>query len=113
MRGGQSRVRGGFGNVIQSDMELEVEDAGLPIVDLDGRIIGIVIARAGRISTLILPGDDIINALKNDPEPFAPEEDNVLLDQRGQQGVRRDRMRRELGLMRRMMENLQRELERE
>jgi serine protease Do len=113
MSGGQSRVRGGFGNVIQSDMELEVEDAGLPIVDLDGRIIGIVIARAGRISTLILPGDDIINALKNDPEPFAPEEDNVLLDQRGQQGVRRDRMRRELGLMRRMMENLQRELERE
>lgn len=113
MSGGQSRVRGGFGNVIQSDMELEVEDAGLPIVDLDGRIIGIVIARAGRISTLILPGDDIINALKNDPEPFAPEEGNMLLDQQGQQGVRRDRMRRELGLMRRMMENLQRELERE
>jgi serine protease Do len=113
MSGGQSRVRGGFGNVIQSDMELEVDDVGLPIVDLDGRIIGIVIARAGRISTLILPGDDIINALKNDPEPFAPEEGNMLLDQQGQQGVRRDRMRRELGLMRRMMENLQRELERD
>ena len=113
MSGGQSRVRGGFGNVIQSDMELEVEDAGLPIVDLDGRIIGMVIARAGRISTLILPGDDIIDALKNPPAPFAREEDNMLLDQRGQQGVRRDRMRRELGLMRRMMENLQRELERE
>ena len=113
MSGGQSRVRGGFGNVIQSDMELEVEDAGLPVVDLDGRIIGMVIARAGRISTLILPGDDIIDALKNPPAPFAREEDNMLLDQRGQQGVRRDRMRRELGLMRRMMENLQRELERE
>ncbi|MGB0645304.1 MAG: hypothetical protein ACPGQF_11200, partial [Akkermansiaceae bacterium] len=113
MSGGQSRVRGGFGNVIQSDMELEVEDAGLPIVDLDGRIIGMVIARAGRISTLVLPGDDITNALKNAPEPFTPEEGNVVLDQEGQQGFRRDRMRRELGLMRRMMENLQRELERE
>ncbi len=44
---------------------------GLPIVDLDGRIIGMVIARAGRISTLILPGDDIIDALKNPPAPFA------------------------------------------
>ena len=113
MSGGQSRVRGGFGNVIQSDMELEVEDAGLPIVDLDGRIIGMVIARAGRISTLILPGDDIINTLKNSPAPFARKEDNMLLNQQGQQGARRDRVRRELGLMRRMMENLQRELERE
>ena len=94
-------------------MELEVEDAGLPIVDLDGRIIGMVIARAGRISTLVLPGDDIIDALKNAPAPFAREEGNVVLDQEGQQGIRRDRMRRELGLMRRMMENLQRELERE
>jgi hypothetical protein len=37
----------------------------------------------------------------------------MLLDQQGQQGVRRDRMRHELGLMRRMMENLQRELERD
>jgi membrane-associated protease RseP (regulator of RpoE activity) len=113
MSGGQSRVRGGFGNVIQSDMELEVEDAGLPIVDLDGRIIGMVIARAGRISTLILPGDDIINTLKNPPAPFAREEDKMPLDQQVQQGVRRDRVRRELGLMRRMMENLQRELERD
>jgi hypothetical protein len=113
MSGGQSRVRGGFGNVIQSDMELEVEDAGLPIVDLDGRIIGMVIARAGRISTLILPGDDIINALKDDPAPFVIEEGDVLLEQQWPQGFRRDRMRRELGLMRRMMESLQRELERE
>jgi hypothetical protein len=113
MSGGQSRVRGGFGNVIQSDMELEVEDAGLPIVDLDGRIIGMVIARAGRISTLILPGDDIINTLKNSPAPFARKEDNMLLDQKVQQGARRDRVRRELGLMRRMMENLQRDLERD
>ena len=113
MSGGQSRVRGGFGNVIQSDMELEVEDAGLPIVDLDGRIIGMGIARAGRISTLILPGDDIINALKDDPAPFVIEEGDVLLEQQWPQGFRRDRMRRELGLMRRMMESLQRELERE
>ena len=113
MSGGQSRVRGGFGNVIQSDMELEVEDAGLPIVDLDGRIIGMVIARAGRISTLILPGDDIINALKDDPAPLVIEEGDVLLEQQWPQGFRRDRMRRELGLMRRMMESLQRELERE
>jgi S1-C subfamily serine protease len=113
MSGGQSRVRGEFGNVIQSDMELEVEDAGLPVVDLDGRIVGMVIARAGRISTLILPGDDIAKALKNEPAPFVPEVRNARRAEQWPEDGRRARMRRELEMMRRMMENLQRELDRE
>ncbi|MEN8864692.1 MAG: PDZ domain-containing protein [Akkermansiaceae bacterium] len=113
MSGGQSRVRGDFGNVIQSDMELEVEDAGLPVVDLEGRIIGMVIARAGRISTLILPGDDIARVLENDPEPFVPQARNVRRGQQWPENGPRERMRRELERMRKMMENLQRELDRE
>lgn len=113
MSGGQSRVRGDFGNVIQSDMELEVEDAGLPVVDLEGRIIGMVIARAGRISTLILPGDDIVKALENDPEPFVPQVRNARRGQQWPENGPRARMRRELEMMRKMMENLQRELDRE
>lgn len=113
MSGGQSRVRGDFGNVIQSDMELEVEDAGLPVVDLEGRIIGMVIARAGRISTLILPGDDIVKALENDPEPFVPQVRNAHRGQQWPENGPRARMRRELEMMRKMMENLQRELDRE
>jgi len=114
MSGTQSRVRGDFTNVLQSDMELEVNDAGLPIVDLEGRIVGLVIARAGRISTLILPGDDIEAALKTAPEPHVPSRNAA--DRRTNnlpEGGQRARMRRELERMRRMMENLQRELERE
>ena len=67
--GSRSRVRGEFENVIQSDMELESTDAGLPVVDLDGRIVGMVIARAGRISTLILPGDEISEILREEVTP--------------------------------------------
>lgn len=113
MSGGQSRVRGDFANVIQSDMELEVEDAGLPVVDLDGRIVGMVIARAGRISTLILPGDDIEAILKTEPKPYVAENRQVRRGQLWPENDRRNRMRRELEMMRRMMENLQRELDRE
>lgn len=113
MSGGQSRIRGDFGNVIQSDMELEVEDAGLPVVDLEGRIIGMVIARAGRISTLILPGDDIEKALGSVPEVLMPEVEGDLRGQKWPENGRRVRMRRELDVMRQMMENLQRELDRE
>lgn len=113
MSGGQSRIRGDFGNVIQSDMELEVEDAGLPVVDLEGRIIGMVIARAGRISTLILPGDDIEKALGSVPEVLMPEVEGDLRGQKSSENGRRVRMRRELDIMRQMMENLQRELDRE
>ena len=115
MSGTQSRVRGNFESVMQSDMELEKTDAGLPVVDLEGRIVGMVIARAGRISTLILPGDELEAILAEVPQREAP-----VAQGRGQarfeemevrEKLRREKMRRELEAMRRMMENLQRELE--
>ncbi len=65
--GDASAVRDIFSNVVQSDMELEAVETGLPVVDLDGKIMGMVIARAGRISTLILPGEEIIEILKEEP----------------------------------------------
>jgi len=112
MSGSQSRVRADFGNVLQSDMELEARDAGMPVVDLQGRIVGMVIARAGRISTLILPGDEIAEVLKTKPEPFTREAPPVVRRQDDRfPDERRERMQRELEMMRRMMESLQRELE--
>lgn len=113
MSGSQSRVRGDFPSVIQSDMELEAKDAGLPVVDLEGRIVGMVIARAGRISTLVLPGDEIIEILKKEPEAYEPDEEAMARRPGFQRLTRRERMQRELEMMRRTMENLQRELERE
>lgn len=112
MSGSQSRVRADFGNVLQSDMELEARDAGMPVVDLQGRIVGMVIARAGRISTLILPGDEIAEVLKTKPESFTREAPPVVRRQDDRfPDERRERMQRELEMMRRMMESLQRELE--
>ena len=65
--GSRNQVRDNFGNVVQSDMELESSQTGLPIIDLEGRIVGLVIARAGRISTLILPSIEIEEMLKSGP----------------------------------------------
>lgn len=105
MSGTQSRIREDFGNVIQSDMELEASDAGLPVVDLEGRIVGMVIARAGRISTLILPGDDVADTLAGEPEPFVV--DRRVTRRRAQPDeARRERVRR-------MTEELQRALRRQ
>lgn len=67
MQGGRSKIHDGFPNVIQSDMELEVHQTGLPVVDLEARVVGMVIARAGRISTLILPGEVILELLAQEP----------------------------------------------
>ena len=112
MSGSQSRVRDDFGNVLQSDMELEANHAGLPVVDLEGRIVGMVIARAGRISTLILPGDDIAKTLKTEPEPYV-QAPRTVRRPNGPAEDRRARTKRELEMMRQTMEHLQRELDRE
>jgi serine protease Do len=40
-------------------------DCGGPLVDLDGKVLGINIARAGRVETWALPGDVIQPILKD------------------------------------------------
>lgn len=109
MSGTQSRVRGNFGNVIQSDMELEASDVGLPVVDLEGQVVGMVIARAGRISTLILPGDDIAKALEDEPKAIVQQRRQARRQALPEE-ARRARMEKELEMMQRIMENLRREL---
>lgn len=51
--------RTGFPAILQTDMVLEPKNMGGPVVDLDGNILGISIARAGRVETWILPGEQI------------------------------------------------------
>ena len=115
MSGTRSVVRSDFGNVLQSDMELEASDSGLPVVDLEGRIVGLVIARQGRISTLILPGDDLAKILESEPEEVTDQGRQVRRSRSafGGQPRRRDSMQRELEEMMRMMQRLQSELNRE
>ncbi|MCX7699528.1 MAG: PDZ domain-containing protein [Gemmataceae bacterium] len=52
--------RGGFANVLQHDTVLQPSECGGPLVDLDGKTIGINIARAGRTETFAIPAERII-----------------------------------------------------
>jgi serine protease Do len=62
--GGQlSTRRTGFKYVLQHDTFLKPQECGGPIVDLDGRAIGINIARAGRTETYAVPVSEILPLL--------------------------------------------------
>lgn len=54
-----SARRTGFPEVLQTDMVVDAKDCGGPVVDLDGRVLGINIARAGRVETWVLPSEEI------------------------------------------------------
>jgi serine protease Do len=59
MGGDLSKRRSGFPVFLQHDTILKPKDCGGPVVDLDGKAIGINIARAGRTDTLALPSEAI------------------------------------------------------
>lgn len=57
--GALSKVRAGFGLVLQHDTVLAPDRCGGPLLDLDGQAIGLNIARAGRVETLALPATTV------------------------------------------------------
>lgn len=60
-----SRNASGYPNAVQSDLALQAEDVGGPVIDVNGAIVGLNIARSERVSTLLIPGR-IMNALLSD-----------------------------------------------
>jgi serine protease Do len=72
--------RGGFSNILQHDTVLRARDCGGPLVDLDGKVIGVNIARAGRTESYAIPSEIIRPLL---PElmsgKLAPKEDSESL----------------------------------
>jgi len=56
MGGALSERRQGFERVLQHDAEIRPEHCGGPVVNLKGEVVGINIARAGRVATYALPG---------------------------------------------------------
>ncbi|AWM37682.1 putative periplasmic serine endoprotease DegP-like precursor [Gemmata obscuriglobus] len=54
-----SNRRTGFPQVLQTDLVVDAKDCGGPVVDLEGNVLGINIARAGRVETWILPSEVI------------------------------------------------------
>jgi serine protease Do len=54
-----SKRRDGFPTILQHDSVIRPADCGGPLVDLDGRVIGLNIARAGRVETYAIPCEAI------------------------------------------------------
>jgi hypothetical protein len=76
-----SLVREGFPSAIQTDMQLERDHCGGPVVDLDGKFAGIAIARADRTRSFIIPAKAVAELLTKDP--VAPEVAQQALAQQG------------------------------
>ena len=58
-----SKRRTDFPAAMQTDLPLNATQCGGPVTDLDGNIVGIVIARSGRIETQVLPSETIREVL--------------------------------------------------
>ena len=68
MGGPISRVRDEFPSAIESDMRPLPNQIGGPVVDLQGRAVGITLARAGRTRSYVMPAAAITAMLQNAPE---------------------------------------------
>lgn len=64
MSGALSRNRTGFPTALQHDMVLEPSECGGPVVDLNGHVVGINIARSGRIECFAIPSATLVDLLK-------------------------------------------------
>ncbi len=128
MGGPISQVRDSFTHAIQTDMRLTPNQIGGPVVDLDGRALGITMARADRTRSFIMPASAVRDLLKNDPtDPAvmqvtqAPQAKAVpMLPQHAQPQPRvvpspksttEDRMRHHLSDMQRLMDYMQEEMD--
>ncbi len=65
MSGSVSKRRGGFGTVIQHDITMTKTDIGGPLLSLEGKLLGINIARANRVEFFALPVERVREFLKN------------------------------------------------
>jgi serine protease Do len=59
-----SKQRDGYPDAIQTDLPFRFNECGSPLVDLDGRIIGLNIARAGRTRSYAIPSATISELLR-------------------------------------------------
>ncbi|MES2477072.1 MAG: trypsin-like peptidase domain-containing protein [Verrucomicrobiota bacterium] len=135
MGGPISRVRDSFTHAIQTDMRLDPNQIGGPVVDLNGHVLGITVARADRTRSFIMPASAVEELLKTAPaDPSlmqakqAPQARAVPMAERGQPRIvppaqpgqrprsvppanTEDRMRRHLSDMQRLMDYMQEEMD--
>ena len=72
--GNLSEKTSGYPDAIQHDIPLPPQLCGGPLLDLNGKCIGINVSRAGRTKTYAIPADEIQAMLKSVklPEPKEP-----------------------------------------
>jgi S1-C subfamily serine protease len=130
MGGDLSQVRTSFTRAIQTDMRPTPSQIGGPVVDLQGRVVGLTLARADRTRSFVMPAAAVIGLLEK--EPMDPVLADVRRDEPPQRMVQREdsprgggaprprsvpppnteeRMRRHLSDMERLMEHLRGELD--
>jgi serine protease Do len=63
--GDLSRRRSGFRAAIQHDSLLDPHECGGTAVDLNGKAVGINIARGGRTATFVVPVDEVLPVIEN------------------------------------------------
>ena len=68
MGGKINSVSEGFPPVLQSDIQVDSQFCGAPIIDLNGDFVGVVVAKASRIKTYILEGDKLAELLESVPD---------------------------------------------
>jgi membrane-associated protease RseP (regulator of RpoE activity) len=123
MGGAISQVRDSFTHAIQTDMRPKPNQVGGPVVDLQGRVVGITLARADRTRSFVMPSAAVVDLLKNESQNPAVAEVRTSDEEKARVAARgmapRDRtlpgqerrMRRHLAEMRRLMEHMQQEME--
>jgi S1-C subfamily serine protease len=85
MGGSVSRNRSGYPGALQHDMFLEPNEVGGPVVDLKGHVVGMNIARSGRIECFAIPAAAIERLVSTAGEGkfFHPELDALMEERKG------------------------------
>lgn len=104
MGGRINRVAENFPEVLQTDIQVKFNQCGAPVVDLEGKFVGIVISRSSRIKSYVLEADTIKNILKKPGDALAQNEGA----NRDEQPTRRER---EMRRIRQQMEELRKRME--
>ena len=97
MGGTLSSNRRGYPDALQHDMVLEPNEIGGPIVDLDGHVVGMNIARSGRIECFAIPSKTVKGLLSKVSEGkfFHPELD-ALRDERKNAEATLERIKKDM-----------------
>lgn len=126
MGGELNGIRDSFSRVVQSDMKIKSDQIGGPVVDLEGRVVGITMARADRTRTYIMGSEAVEELLKSKADTVAEartktellkkelaEQNRAMLPEMRRQAKPRDlpRTRRHLSDIERLLGRANRELD--